>query len=1073
MKTLLKFLFPLLLMGSFLHVSGQSYTLLLKSGNRVPVANLEDFVAQPDVQHDEIVDGKFYRFLQFYDMPTDAKKASLALMGIEFLEYVPQHTFAVAIPASLDFNRLKFQGIRSITRVQAIDKLHESAMTAPYPTWAIQGDKVQLIVKYHQNISPQLANELFGSLNIGAFYAYEPNQLKGIVVDPGKVREIAELPFVAFVELVPPPLVYENERSRSSTRSNVLLTSNGAGRTYSGQSVGLAINDSGIIGPHIDYEGRIVTENTTSNINDHGDHVAGIVGGAGNLNPLHKGAAPGVDYHVYSGVISSEVFGDFPAAYTNKLIRITQSSLGDGCNAGYTARAQMMDQQLNSHVSLNHVFSAGNSGMSTCGNLGTGWRTITGGHKSAKGAIATGNMTIDDIIANSSSRGPAIDGRIKPDICAIGTDVTSTVDPNSYSTKTGTSMSAPALSGLLAQLYEAYRNLNVGADPDGGLMKAILINTADDFGNPGPDYTYGWGKANGLRAVRVLEDGRYLDSTISQGGANTHTINIPSGIAKAKIMVYWTDAPASLMASPALVNNLDIGLLDPTLTVQQPWNLDAGPSPTVASVMALAGTGLDTLNNMEQVEIDNPLNGAYILTVAGTNVPMGPQKYYVVIEYIRDVIEVTYPVGGESFAPNDQIRTRWDALGNTGAFTVSYTIDNGVSWNNIGTASAGDRYRDWTVPNNVSGACRIRVTRGTQADISDDNFSIIGVPTNLRITQVCQSNMTVEWDAVTGATSYDVFLLGTKYMDVQGSTALTIFQINGTNFMQEEWFSVSANVPSGFAVGRRAIAVKSNTGLVNCAAQSPVSSFTTVPTTPCGGSTVTLSDQSQNAPNNWQWIITPATHNFVNATSANSSSPDIQFSGLGIYTITLIVTNAAGTDTLIKNIDIKYTTPTVDFDIAPGGLGYIFIDKSVGAFFYNWNFGDGNTSILQNPSHVYAASGTYTITLTVSNPCGQVNSSKTINVFGTGVDDLLTQWGLKLLPNPNNGLFTLQAATAPASSFTLDIIDLQGRLIRHKQFQANSGSFQQEFDLRDEAKGIYFLRVSDGEKVGSMKVVVK
>ena len=36
------------------------------------------------------------------------------------------------------------------------------------------------------------------------------------------------------------------------------------------------------------------------------------------------------------------------------------------------------------------------------------------------------------------------------------------------------------------------------------------------------------------------------------------------------------------------------------------------------------------------------------------------------------------------------------------------------------------------------------------------------------------------------------------------------------------------------------------------------------------------------------------------------------------------------------------------FDIAPGGLGYIFIDRSVGAFFYNWNFGDGNTSTLQN-----------------------------------------------------------------------------------------------------------------------------
>lgn len=1062
---------PLLLLGSFFHVSGQTYTLLLKSGNRVPTANLQAFITQPDIQNGEVIDGKFYRFLQFLDMPSDAKKASLALMGIELLEYVPQNTFVAAIPASLDVNRLKFLGIRSITPLQAIDKLHETAMTGPYPVWAMQGEKVQLIVKYHQDISPQLADELFGELNEGAFYTYGPNQLKGIVVDPGKVREVAELPFVAYVELVPPPDELENIDSRTTTRGNVLDTDNGAGREYDGTGVNVMILDGGIVGPHIDFEGRIASTNTTNGASStHEDHVSGIVGGAGNLDPWNRGNAPGVEYHVYSGTSG---FSTFPAPYTNQFVRITQTSLGNGCNAGYTSAAQMMDQQVNTHSSLNHVFSTGNSGTSTCGNLGTGWRTITGGNKSAKGPIAVGNMTNDDNIAPSSSRGPATDGRLKPDICNIGTDVTSCYPNNTYSTISGTSMAAPGITGVLAQLYHAYRSMNVGADPDGGLMKAILLNTADDFGNPGPDYTYGWGKANGLRAVRVLEDGRYLDSTISQGGTNTHTINIPSGVAKAKIMVYWTDAPASLMAAPALVNNLDMGILDPTLTVQQPWNLDAGPNPSVASVTAPAGTGLDTLNNMEQVEIDNPLNGTYTLTVVGTNVPMGPQKYYVVIEYIRDIIEVTYPVGGESLAPGDQVRIRWDALGNTGSFTVSYTIDNGVNWTNIGTAPAGDRYRDWTVPNNVSGACRVRVTRGTQADISDANFSIIGVPTNLRITQVCQSSTTIEWDPVTGATSYDVFLLGTKYMDVQGSTAMTIFQVNGTNFMQEHWFSVRATVPSGFAVGRRAIAIKSNTGLVGCAAMSPVSSFNTVPSTPCAGTTVTLRDQSQNAPTNWQWIITPATHTFVNATNANSSSPDVQFSALGTYTITLIVSNFAGDDTLIKTVDVKFTSPMAAFDVAPGGLGYIFIDKSVGAFFYNWNFGDGNTSTLQNPSHTYAASGSYTITLTVSNPCGQVNASKTISVVGTGIDDLKESWGLQILPNPNGGRFALDAKNAPTSAFSIEIIDLNGRVIRQKQFQAISGSFHQEFDLRREARGIYFLRIRVGEQVANMKVVVK
>jgi PKD repeat protein len=1051
--------------------SAQSYTLLLKSGYRTLPANLEDFVAAPDVQPNELIDGKFYRFVQFYDLPSEAKKASLALMGIELLEYIPRNTFVASIPTSLDMNRLKFQGIRSISPLQSTDKVHESAMTAPYPSWAVQGDSVKLIVKYRQDISPQLAGELFGPWASTSFMDYAPTQLKGIVVDYTEVRNIAELPFVSYVELVPPPDEFENIDSRTTSRGNVLDTDNNAGREYDGTGVGVMIIDGGIVGPHIDFEGRIGSTNTTSGTTStHEDHVSGTVGGAGNLDPMNRGNAPGVEFHVYRG---TSAFNSFPAPYTNQFVRITQTSLGNGCNAGYTSAAQMMDQQVITHTALNHVFSTGNSGTSTCGNLGTGWRTITGGNKSGKGPISVGNMNNDDVINGSSSRGPATDGRLKPDVCNIGTDVTSSYPNNTYNTISGTSMAAPGISGVLAQLYHAYRNLNGGTDPDGALMKAILLNTADDFGNPGPDFTYGWGKANALRAVRVLEDQRYLDSTISQGGTNTHTISVPSGIAKMKVMVYWKDEPASLMASPALVNNLDIGILDPTLTVNQPWNLDAGPNPSIASVTANAGTGQDTLNNMEQVEIDNPLNGAYTLTVVGTDVPMGPQKYYVVIEYIRDIIEVTYPVGGESFAPGDRLRVRWDALGNTGNFTLAYTIDNGLNWTNIGTAPAGDRYRDWTVPTAVSGACRVRVTRGTQADISDANFSIIEVPTNLRITQVCQSSTTLEWDAVTGATSYNVYMLGNKYMDVQGNTPLTSFQIMGTNFMNEHWFSVSANVPANSVVGRRAIAIKSNTGLLNCTAVAPVSGFSTVPLTPCAGTTVTLSDQSQNAPTNWEWIISPATHNFVNATNANSSSPDVQFTALGTYSITLIVSNFAGSDTLIQTVDVQYTSPTVDFDFAPGGLDYIFIDKSSGAFFYNWNFGDGNTSILQNPSHTYAQSGTYTVTLTVSNPCGQVNASKTITVTGTNVDDLLEIWGLQLLPNPNDGHFRLQASRAPQSPFTVDIIDLNGRLIRHKQFQASGGSFMESFDLSGETKGLYFLRVSDGERAANMKLVVK
>ena len=67
--------------------------------------------------------------------------------------------------------------------------------------------------------------------------------------------------------------------------------------------------------------------------------------------------------------------------------------------------------------------------------------TFTGGHKAGKNVVCVGNLTSTDGLANSSSRGPAEDGRIKPDVCAKGTGVYSTIDVNSYAYKTGTSMS--------------------------------------------------------------------------------------------------------------------------------------------------------------------------------------------------------------------------------------------------------------------------------------------------------------------------------------------------------------------------------------------------------------------------------------------------------------------------------------------------------------------------------------------------------------------------------------------------------------------------------------------------------
>ena len=83
-----------------------------------------------------------------------------------------------------------------------------------------------------------------------------------------------------------------------------------------------------------------------------------------------------------------------------------------------------MDKDVRDNPALMHVFSAGNSNGSNCGyGAGSQWGNVTGGHKQGKNVVATANITYLDAIAPSSSRGPAADGRIKPDLAAVGTNV--------------------------------------------------------------------------------------------------------------------------------------------------------------------------------------------------------------------------------------------------------------------------------------------------------------------------------------------------------------------------------------------------------------------------------------------------------------------------------------------------------------------------------------------------------------------------------------------------------------------------------------------------------------------------
>ncbi|MEM8908876.1 MAG: S8 family serine peptidase, partial [Bacteroidota bacterium] len=684
---------------TFLTLSAQQYDLLLKGGTIVPEENVRDFISHASIESSEIFDGHFYRLLQFERIPTSQEHAAIAQSGVQLLEYLPHLTYIAAIPANLNLQELVNINVRSVMPIDKALKTDQSLLEEEYGNWAIHKGKIGVSLKYHKNLQEQQLLPRFVADGITVVKSNGINNFIYAHIDRDRIDDIVALPYVAYLALEEAPGVPEDTEGRSLHRSNTLDTSFPGGRQYTGEGVGVMVRDDGDIGPHIDFQGRLNSEFVDGLGGTHGDGVSGIMCGAGNLNPRNRGMAAGAD--LYALEYEATFLDNTLPLQIDRNILVTNSSYSNGCNTGYTNTTATVDQQMNDFPTFLHVFSAGNSNNNECGyGAGDQWGNITGGHKQGKNVIATANVFADGSLVGSSSRGPAHDGRIKPDIAANGQNQISTDPDNSYSPFGGTSGAAPGIAGIAAQLHQAYRELNGGDTAEGALIKAVMMNSANDYGNVGPDFRFGWGIVNAYRAALTLEENRYFSGTVEPGQITTHTIEIPAGVRQVKVMTYWREREATVTTSKSLINNIDTRLLG-SGTTYLPWLLDPTPDPSLLNLPA--GKGIDDLNNVEQVAIDNPASGSYTLEVVGTELPFGAHNYFVVYEFLTEQHTLTYPIGGEAFTPGSLERIHWDAYGDEGNFILVYSTDGGNSWQQITQVPGDRRMHDWVVPAEFTG----------------------------------------------------------------------------------------------------------------------------------------------------------------------------------------------------------------------------------------------------------------------------------------------------------------------------------------------------------------------------------
>lgn len=254
------------------------------------------------------------------------------------------------------------------------------------------------------------------------------------------------------------------------------------------------------------------------------------------------------------------------------------------------------------------------------------------------------NEPSDVKIASFSSWGPTDDGRIKPDLVAIGQSVSSPTNTTdeAYTNWSGTSFSSPAAAGV-GLLLQQIKHEHDGGYLRSDMMKALLINTANEAGEHiGPDYTFGYGLIDALAAAQTILNTNDNSFSTNYTLNNNETYNmsfVAKGNEPIKATIAWLDpsaipVPFSLNdRTPRLVNDLDLRITHGG-TTHLPWTLDV-ENPSAAAV-----PGDNVLDNVEQILIENPVAGqTYNLTVTHKgNLENNKQVFALVINGVDDTL---------------------------------------------------------------------------------------------------------------------------------------------------------------------------------------------------------------------------------------------------------------------------------------------------------------------------------------------------------------------------------------------------------------------------------------------------
>ena len=614
-------------------------------------------------------DARVHILVQLDRIPSDEEKAMLEEQGIKLLSYVPDYSWVASVLVSALVEASSIPIVDWLGGLDLADKVSTDILEGDFGDWhyIAERDEVAVVVRIHKDVELSAGRDAV--VQHGGEVRNEVQSIHALTahVPRTSLHDLAQDDRIFYVETAMPAFTENNEGQQAAHNIDVLQPAPyTVAPTYSldGSGIDVLVYDGGQVDDHVDFGTRLI-HGDSAIVSDHATHVAGTVAGDGTNSAAEGGSAlqwhgvaPGATVISYgislngSGTFFYTDIGDIESDWDDAKnthgADMGTASLGSNVasngypcslHGDYGAASELLDEIVRGSLGEPYIatWAAGNERASWAGDCAT-WSGGACGSSygtvappgSAKNPIHVGaSYSNDNSIVEFSSWGPTDDGRLKPTIIAAGSQsngdigITSTDIGDTYSVKCGTSMATPGVAGIVALMLEQYRDTYASSDEFlPSTAKAILINSAVDAGSVGPDYGFGYGLVDAQAAVDTIIDGRFREATLNANGEeHEYAIRVVGGTSLLQVSLAWDDPAAAAYSANALVNDLDIELISPTDVVHQAWVLDPANPATAAT------TGTDTLNNQEQVTVNNPEVGVWRVRVTGSVVPTTPQQY--------------------------------------------------------------------------------------------------------------------------------------------------------------------------------------------------------------------------------------------------------------------------------------------------------------------------------------------------------------------------------------------------------------------------------------------------------------